>query len=372
MSRSDPRVLIISERATRPAVQMSYYYEHEDVVCSIDSVDLLVPEHKPVRRGSATQRWVDRLNRHTGWRLSRANGVQPVQLQHNYDILFVIGPFLRHDMPALHAVRDWQRRCRVKVADIHELWVNQFAEQSEWAKRQWNEFDHIFVGFPGSVEAAETYFGRECHCLPGGVDALKFCPPLDNQPDRTIDVMNFGRRNNDVHDALIEWAERTGRWYEYDTMGAGEMRSHVRHRRRLAGMIQRTKYFISHQAQFNNPEKRGKQEEIGIRHFEGAACGAVLVGDPPRSPSTSELFGWEDAIVPVASDSNVVIDIIEQLEREPERVERIRRANIRHCLLQHDWAYRWKHVLETIGFDLTDAHQARLAELERLAAKFTN
>ena len=49
--------------------------------------------------------------------------------------------------------------------------------------------------------------------------------------------------------------------------------------------------------------------------------------------------------LPFGSDK--IETIINELDRQPDRQEKIRRNNMVQSLLRHDWIYRWETILET-------------------------
>ena len=109
------------------------------------------------------------------------------------------------------------------------------------------------------------------------------------------------------------------------------------------------------------------QEEIGSRHFEGAAGGAVMIGEPPQCATFHTHFDWPDAVVRMQWNTDRPYDVIRALEEDPERVARIRADNLRHSLLRHDWVYRWQQVLDVVGMQGTPALHARKRMLLRFA-----
>jgi hypothetical protein len=46
----------------------------------------------------------------------------------------------------------------------------------------------------------------------------------------------------------------------------------------------------------------------------------------------------------------------------------VRRDNVKACLLKHDWAYRWEHILAAVGFSPLPQLAARKARLAATAA----
>jgi hypothetical protein len=112
----------------------------------------------------------------------------------------------------------------------------------------------------------------------------------------------------------------------------------------------------------------GTQEEVGFRFFEGAAGGAVMIGDPPDVDSFREHFDWPDAVIHLPYGSADVGDLIADLDRQPERLARIRRDNLANSLLRHDWACRWRDVLQTVGLPTSPKLASREAGLQQLVS----
>jgi hypothetical protein len=139
------------------------------------------------------------------------------------------------------------------------------------------------------------------------------------------------------------------------------------HRVQLAEMIKRSRYFVVNRAKIDLQIHGGTHDEVGHRSFEGAAGGAVLIGHTPRGASAQQLFDWPDAHFHVDPDSSAIIDVMRELDRDPERVERIRHSNITNVLRRHDWAYRWLDLLNALGMPAMSRLARRLETLEQLA-----
>lgn len=106
---------------------------------------------------------------------------------------------------------------------------------------------------------------------------------------------------------------------------------------------------------------------MGLRYFEGAAAGTVLIGDAPHNESFTQNFGWKDSVIPLEFNSGDIADVIAELEEDPERVERIRRANVANSLRRHDHVHRWAEILSIAGLVETPNMQTRRRRLEELA-----
>ena len=228
-------------------------------------------------------------------------------------------------------------------------------------------FDHILVGDRDTVEPLAEATGRPCHYLAPSTDTLKFCP-YPGAPKRVIDFYAMGRRPPETHKALLRMADAGDWYYMYDTVANCPVSSHAEHRSRLADMIKRSRFFLVNAARWYNPERTGGQQELGFRFFEGAAAGAVLIGDAPRNASFNECFGWQDSVIPLPFDSGDIADVIAELDADPSRLERISKTNVVNSLRRHDHVYRWGQILSIAGLKETRAMECRRRELEELAA----
>lgn len=99
----------------------------------------------------------------------------------------------------------------------------------------------------------------------------------------------------------------------------------------------------------DRPDVRGNQIEIGNRYFEGAAAGNILLGERPRNGEFERFFDWPDSLIDLPYDSPDAETIIRELDRQPERQDRIQKLNVRQSLLRHDWVYRWEEILKAVG-----------------------
>ena len=217
--------------------------------------------------------------------------------------------------------------------------------------------------------------GRPCTYLPLAVDVLRFAPWPD-PPPRSIDVCNIGRRSPVTHEALLRLARDRRIFYYYDTVRASGERGRQmtfrvgnasEHRLLLASLLQRTRYFVANRARVNEPEISEGKEEISSRFYEGVAAGAVMLGEPPVSDEFSRQFDWPDAVIRLPFDSAGVAAILESIDADPRRIERIRRDNVHQAALRHDWVHRLHTVFDTLGIRPTEAMLARGERLRSIA-----
>jgi hypothetical protein len=73
-------------------------------------------------------------------------------------------------------------------------------------------------------------------------------------------------------------------------------------------------------------------------------------------------------VIEVDPGGSDVIDVLAELNRNPERVYQIGRRNAVEALLRHDWVYRWKQAFDVAGLSPSPGMSAREDHLRDLAA----
>lgn len=359
----EPRVAIFSPRAFEDHVSRSHGYEFEDViVSSLDSVDLFAP--RPGRFWPYLSKVRNRLSYRTAVATSVPADLEPLALERDYDLFFFTIAQLR-DLNQLGALRGWRQRSRAAICWIQELWVHDFDHLGPLLDRL-NDFDAVICSFTGTADALRTRLKTPVHYIPWGLDAVHFCPYPD-PPRRAIDFLSIGVRHEATHAALVDYADRTGRFYSYETIsGRAGMSDYRAHRHNYVGLIQRSRYFFSYLAKIERSVERGDQVEFGLRYLEGMAGGAVILGTRIDSEAFRSHLDWEDSVIDIPYDYPDIGTLIDRLEAEPDRLAAISRRNITECLARHDHLYRWQAVLDLAGLPATPAMARRKARLDDL------
>jgi hypothetical protein len=159
-------------------------------------------------------------------------------------------------------------------------------------------------------------------------------------------------------------------FYIYDSfpaMAKMEPIDYKQHRDLFANIAKRSKYFLVSPAKMNNSLETRGQVEVGYRYFEGAAAGAVLIGQAAECEAFRELFPWPDAVVAIEPNGSDTLEVLADLASDPARVSAIGRRNAVESLLRHDWIHRWKRIFQLSGIELSPAMAAREAHLKGLA-----
>ena len=355
---------------TRMAFQCGRY-EAQDVLVDSDDVDLIHLE--PTKGFRTREKWQRRLLwKDVTRKLAYVNpGLKPVRLTKDYD-LFVIVCQTYWDLLYVNAIKGWKDHCKTSICWIDELWASLVPRYKYWLPSL-NRFDHVVLGMNGTVAAVSDAIGRPCHYIPGAVDAIRFSP-YPAAPARVIDVYSMGRRWEGIHQALLKLAAEKEIFYVYDTLQSGESHApdYVQHRDLFANLAKRSRYFVVAPGKVNVPKETQGQIEIGWRYFEGAAAGAVMIGQAPDCKPFRRMFDWPDAVIEVKIDGSDVTEVLLDLAARPERFLEISRRNAVEALLRHDWVYRWKQILDIAGLTPLPAMEARQKRLRALAETAKN
>jgi len=355
-----PRVLIFSLRNIfGRALFRCPHFEFEDLICEIDSAELLAPKLDPssLRSGLAT-----RLVYHAPVRLNP--GLQRASAKGQYDILFTICGYPQ-DLIMFNAVDNLRAVCRTSVCLLDELWIKDIAKHRYFLPIL-AKFDFVMLYYSQTVRPLSEIIERRCVFLPPGVDAISFCPKPD-PPSRVIDVYSIGRRSEITHQKLLNMGRESGLFYLHDSIGGSQAINSKEHRALFANVAKRSRYFIVNPGKIDEPSQRGRQMEIGNRYFEGAASGAIMVGERPDNEAFEELFDWPDAVTRLPYDSSDIDLVMKDLDADPERQDRIRRTGVVQALTRHDWVYRWEAILAAVGLEPMQGALERKDSLRKLA-----
>jgi len=368
MNNNQSRIAILSERDINDHVASCCLYEFEDAIARVDSVDLFKPQHS-YKSAQRNFKWIKKFSRSP--KLANHLKLDPnsFALEHEYDMFFMI-----LDNPskfiALDTIKNWRKKSKKAVCYIIEIWEEQILQWKPILEL-FKDFDHIYVGHTNSTKAVTEITGVSCTYLPFGTDAIKFSPNSIDSP-RGIDVTNIGRRSVVTHQALLERMEQGDFFYYYDTPKDFHIQNPQEHRNLLANLAKNSRYWITNNPNFNDDprSKKGIQKEIGYRIFEGTAGGAVAIGNQTATEEFNKHFDWQDSLISIPADASNIAEIIQELDGQSDRLENIRCHNIYNSLLRHDWVYRWRHILETAGLDITPEILTREAQLKHRAERF--
>ena len=358
-----PRIGLFSLRQLHKQVYRSSLYEFEDVIAASENVELIEAVGVPPRFNWLNLKLERYAERYFNTDIFPGARFKPEPLAGPYDLLVVICQ-KEDDLRYLRQIPDWRKQCSKAICWIDELWasrVESYPRQLELL----SDFDAVFLGFSTTLPVVQRRLAAPCYHLPVGANTLGF-NPFPQAPARTIDIYSMGRRAPITHEMMQDLSRTRGLFYMFDSAPLGSVVSPGEHRRMLASLIQRTKLFLVAPAKVTLPNETQGQTEVGTRYFEGAAAGAILVGERPSVPAFDQDFDWQDAVVHLPYNSDDPTQLLELLSDGP-RMQSIHQRNAIQSLLRHDWAYRWRDMLAAMAMPLSRQLQQRIQSCEDAA-----
>ncbi len=362
---ADSRILIVSTRGLTPFLARANLYEFENLAAELDQVDVFAPSaygDLEGRRGA-----IAKTRRRIEEELARRTGRGDTEGA-PYDLVLVFFQNMS-DLERLRPLQRWTSLGRRSAALCQEIWETAIVPGRSDFERL-NLFDQLFLTLSGSVEPLARALDTPVAELPFGVDAALFSPRGPGRP-RTIDFYAMGRRHEGMHADLIAHARKEEFFYAYDSLrmtGRTLYNDVFEHRLLTSRMIQSTRFFAVNRGRFDTPDLIADQDEVNPRYYEGASAGATMVGAVPRGESFTRLMGWPDAVIPFDPESQKIVPFLQELAGQTERLESARRRGVRECLTRHDWMFRWRALLETLGLDEPPSLARREEELHKRAA----
>lgn len=138
-----------------------------------------------------------------------------------------------------------------------------------------------------------------------GIDAIwmpEACDPAIYRPDkplveRSIDVLELGRKFDRYHDAITPVLAADGRIHLYEKV-KGELI--FSGREALTAGFADAKISVSFPSSMTHPQRSGKVETVTHRYFESIASKCLVVGHAPAE--LKDLFGYDPVVAADARD----------------------------------------------------------------------
>jgi hypothetical protein len=367
----DPRVLIYSNRnVVNKIFTRCMWIEFENVIKTLDCVDLIAPFRT---RNTRVFDLLYNLAGSMGKRFPIAidPGTSKVFVHRNYELFLYICSFPQ-DLLYLGSLKNWRKRCKSAVCLIDEFMIEDLSIY-KYAQNILQNFDYVFVCCNDVIENFSTPLRDKCIFTLPGVDALLFCPS-SALTHRSIDVLSYGRRDENVHRELVELAREKKIFYIFDSVsyrGAKyglTVENEVNHRLLIASLLKNSKYSLVNPGKFNIKADLQTEEVIGARYFEVSGSGAIMVGSECKNFKFKQLFKNDD-IVKLDKNTGELSKLLKENEKFHERNYSIRKRNIIKTLLYHDWVYRYDEIIKTVGVTPLPQLEERKRHLRMIAEK---
>ncbi|MGH8021058.1 MAG: glycosyltransferase [Opitutaceae bacterium] len=216
----------------------------------------------------------------------------------------LMGP---HEM-TLDAVFNWRSLNATRVVYCFDTLPFQFRWVRSLLARR---FDLYFTSFADAVPLLEPLTRSRWHAAEQAVPIKIFVPAPPGK--RVIDFAAYGRRNHKVHEALLDFCEQRGLYYDFSTHACDRAFATAEQiYRNYAWHLCHVKFAFCWPVELTSPNRAGGISPFTCRWFEVAAAGAVAVGAVPRAEKFLSYF--DGSFVQTIDDCGSKESICNQLE----------------------------------------------------------
>ncbi|MBM0740909.1 glycosyltransferase family 1 protein [Phormidium sp. CLA17] len=223
------------------------------------------------------------------------------------------------------------------------------------------KLDHLFVITPSLATEVCQLHSINSSFLSLATDTF---PLNEYQPHRSIDILSYGRTNEQVHAQLQQFNKpESQRLYMHSTFCGAEVHDVGEHRALLNRLLHRSRISLCFEGSYLQ-RFRGRSPLL-YRWFEGWAAGCVIAGKKPSGKGIEKLMDWQDSAIDVPDDPDEVIPFFEALLQDEPRIQEISRRNYVECRLRHDWRYRFRDLFNVLNLPLPDRLVEQIEQLQR-------
>jgi Glycosyl transferases group 1 len=229
--------------------------------------------------------------------------------------------------------------------------------------------DHLFVISSELADEVRQMHGIDTTFLPLAANTTKL--PFSGSP-RCIDVINYGRGNEAVHQCLQQHFNQHnhGRVYFHSTFEGGVVTNLQEHIALMRKLLSRSKLSLCFEAS-NIPRFRG-QSPLLYRWFEAWSAGCTIVGKRPFGNQVMELLDWENSTFEIPDSQSEWAPFVEALLEDETTLALNAERNRQECMLRHDWRYRIQDIFSIAGLPIAESLQASIQHLQKQALDMHN
>ncbi|MBD1909692.1 MULTISPECIES: glycosyltransferase [unclassified Leptolyngbya] len=225
-----------------------------------------------------------------------------------------------------------------------------------------SHINHLFVVSAEMVDAVQAIHSIDTSFLPLGVNTFRF----EQQAQRSIDVMGYGRTNKAVHQCLQKHFNQSysDRLYFHSTFDHGTVTDPQEHITLHNRLLSRSKVSLCFEVS-DVPRFQG-QSPLVYRWLEGWAAGAAIVGKRPFGKGTDQLLDWPDSTFEIPDSPEDWIPFFEELLANDSLLAKVSARNTLECRLRHDWRYRLQSIFQQFNLPIPEKLAADITQLQAI------
>ena len=223
-------------------------------------------------------------------------------------------------------------RYNKKYLYLFDIWPNKIRHVVKLAKKL--SIDVVFVSSQKSTEELSKFnLNTRFYWIPEAIDFK--CYRYKNIIDKDIDVLQFGRKYEKYHLAILNILEQNNKIYLYEKRRGDIVFSN---RDLFIDGLSRTKISICFPSSITHPERSGTFETMTVRYLQSMASKCLIIGYAPKEMIS--IFGYNpiieaninqsgEQILSILKNYNSYIDLIEKNYLEVQN---------------HTWRDRWNKI----------------------------
>jgi hypothetical protein len=155
------------------------------------------------------------------------------------------------------------------------------------------------------------------------------------------------------------------RLYHHSTVAQPIVENFQEHFLLLRKLLNRSKISLCFEA--SGLSRFQGHSPILYRWLEAWSAGCTVVGKRPFGTGVADLIDWENSTIDIPDDPDVWIDFFELLLNDEATLAMNSKRNYQQCMLRHDWRYRIKDMLATVGLPIPDTLANAIEQLQKQA-----
>ncbi len=221
--------------------------------------------------------------------------------------------------------------------------------------------DHLFV-ITAEIADRINQQNVPTQFLPLATNALdRGC----NRAQRCIDIVSYGRSNQDLHHCLQAYYNQANseRMYYHSTFSNPQVQDLGEHVTLLSKLLDRSKISLCFEPSYI--KRFQGYSPILLRWFEGWASGCNIVGRRPFGQGVDKLIDWENSTIELPENPADWIFFFEEILSDEATLANNSQRNYQECLLRHDWRYRVFDMLKTLELPIPENLNFGIAKLKQ-------
>jgi hypothetical protein len=219
-----------------------------------------------------------------------------------------------------------------------DCWPNLYKRWTSFFKRH-----RVRIAFFSARQSAQHFAdalpNMKSVWLPEATEPFEYYPSK-SWPERDIDVLELGRKNDRFHSRIVEPLAKIGKIHLFERV-KGEII--FPDRTSLIDGLGRSKVSICFPCSQTHPERSGSVETVTLRYFESMASKCLIVGHAPQE--LIDLFGYNPVI---EAQSGYEFEQMESLLNNLGSFQSLVERNYRRLVEIGTWKNRVATILDIL------------------------